>query len=245
VAATANKLLAPLGLVLRLPRYTASSHRLNLSPLTIEIGGSKARWAPLVGALLGSSATRQVEQALEGNLFDPTNCDELSGLLKQTGMLNVYWNFLGAAAPLAIGIIGQALSGSGGIDFNLGGVSTSLDDTYYPPTDFGSPGRVSNSSSAAPSSSSSPGGSAGSSGGVLPSAVATSSPPAIAAPQVSGRGVDVLTRCETSSPAGRPSCWQGRAAIGAAITGIAVIACFLADEVYRRTRRTGSTRAAG
>jgi hypothetical protein len=226
-AASANVLLAPLGLALRLPTQTATSAQQALSPLTVAVGGNSSLWGPVIAKLLGNATLDQVEQTLTGTLFDPATCDELGGLLKDTGELNLYWNFLGAAAPLAIGILGQALGGSGEIDFDIGGVSTSLDDTYYPPVTFGSPTFVFSSNSSAMSASTiSP---------ETPTSAVAAAPGTPAPP--SGEQVSaVSTRCETTSPAGLPMCWGGQAPLGAAITGVAVIGMLVGDEVYRRRR---------
>ena len=236
---TANALLAPLGLSIRLPTPTVTSEGQGMSPLTIAVGGNKDLWGPVVAKLLGNATLDQLEQKGTGLLFDPVSCDELGGLLKDSGQLNQYWNFLGAAAPLVIGIFGQALGGSGEIDFEVGGVSTTIDDTYYAPITFGE---------AAPPSASTLGntGSTPSSGlATVPTTpVAASAPPATTTTEplaTSAQSLTTTRTCDTTSPAGRPACWIGSAPLGAVITGGLVCGLFAIDEVY--VRRRGRRRA--
>ncbi|HEX3793829.1 MAG TPA: hypothetical protein VHV57_04965 [Acidimicrobiales bacterium] len=232
--ATANGLLAPLGVTLRLPAQSSTTNGEALSPLTVAVGGNKDLWGPVIAKLLGNATFNQLQKSVTGTLFDPVSCNELNGLLKDTGELNLYVNFLGAAAPLVIGIFGQALGGSGEIDFEVGGVSTTLDDTYYAPVSFGAP------SSGLPQSlvPAFPPASTGVVG--APTLPTTTAPgkPALSAPATRSAGA-VVTKCESTSPADRPMCWVGRAPLGAALTGVGVIAVLAADEVFlrRRTRR--------
>lgn len=243
--ASANSLITPLGLAIRLP--TASSHSgsndKTLSPLTVAIGGDKALWGPVLAKVFNDPNLATIENAVTGELFDPTHCDELAGLLKQTGELNVYYNLLGAAAPLVIGILGQALSGSGEIDINLGGVSTSLDDTYYQPLGYGfaAPPLETNFGLNTPAALPVTGGPAS----TYPSNLATPSFATLAAPsspvasrQVPPNLVSTKTQCQTTSPAGQPGCSDGTAALGAAVSAMAVIGLLAADEVHRRRRRS-------
>ncbi len=233
--ALANSLLAPLGVALRLPTQTSTTNGEALSPLTIAVGGNKDVWGPLLANLLGNATFNQLLGSLTGTLFDPVSCNELNGLLKDTGPLNLYWNFLGAAAPLVIGIFGQALGGSGEMDFDVGGVSTTLDDTYYPPDSFGAPEYSPAESSGSIPPISSPGQSA-SPPSRIPTTPSVAPPkePALSSPPVA---MVSSAKCETTSPAGRPMCWIGQAPLGAALTCAGVIGLLVVDEVYLRRRR--------
>ena len=243
--ASANSLIAPLGLAIRLPTASsdAGSNNETLSPLTVAIGGDKALWGPILAKIFNDPNVAAIENAVSGELFDPTHCDELAGLLKQTGELNVYYNLLGEAAPIVIGILGQALSGSGEIDINLGGVSTSLDDTYYQPLGYGfaapplqtylgmnTPAGLPLTgvpTSTYPSNLPTP--------GSATLAVPSSSP---ASKELPPKLVNAKTLCQTTSPAGQPGCSDGTALLGAAVSAIAVIGLLAADEVHRRRRRS-------
>jgi hypothetical protein len=244
----ANGLLAPLGVNLRLPVRSSTTDGQALSPLVVAVGGNKDQWGPVIAKLLGNATFNQLQMTVTGTLFDPVYCNELDGLLKDTGELNLYWNFLGAAAPLVIGIFGQALGGSGEIDFEVGGVSTTLNDTYYAPVTFGAPSNGSPESFTTSLLPASAGGVSGSALATIPSTTTAGGK----VPVKSALGVPtsrspsaVITRCETSSPAGRPMCWVGRAPLGAALTGAGIIAVFAADEVFlrRRARRRGREEA--
>jgi hypothetical protein len=234
--ASANLLLAPLGVTLRLPTQSTTTSGQALSPLTIAVGGNKDLWGPVLANLLGNATFNQIQQIATGMLFDPVTCNELGGLLKDTGQLNLYWNFLGAAAPLVIGIFGQALGGSGEIDFDIGGVSTTLDDTYYPPITFGAPIFGSAVSSSAPFSAGSLDTSVPT---ILPTTTSTSAVPKTNTRSSPASPIALASslKCETTSPAGRPMCWIGQAPLGAAITGAAIIGLLVADEIYARRRR--------
>jgi hypothetical protein len=236
--ATANGMLAPLGLALKLPTATKTAGGGNLSPLTVAVGGDKAIWGPVIASLLANTTFTALEQKMTGLLFDPQNCNELAGLLKSTGQLNAYWNLLGEGAPLVIGLIGQALGGSGEIDFNIGGVTTSLDDTYYPPFNLGiaSLPALPSVMQGAPSGPDLTGVPA------VPSGINPPAAPDTASPQPSAALIArVSAKCETTSPAGRPMCWVGRAPIGAAVTGAVILGLLVADETYRRRHRKAGT----
>ncbi len=226
--AQANGLLAPVGLALRLPVASvgAGTDGHVLSPLTVAVVSSKAVWAPVIAAIFNNPNLPTIENAVAGTLFDPQHCNELFGLLQSTGQFNVYYNLFGAAAPLVIGILGQALSGSGELDINLGGLRTNLDDTYFPSFNFGF--------ASAPTFS---GGDNTTStiGGFSPAAsIAPPAPVRPVAPPAAIQKLDI--RCETVSPAGRPSCWEGQAVRGAALVGALLVGLLAADEIYRRRR---------
>jgi hypothetical protein len=236
--ATANGMLAPLGLALKLPTATKTAGGGNLSPLTVAVGGDKAVWGPVIASLLANTTFTALEQKMTGLLFDPQNCNELAGLLKSTGQLNAYWNLLGEGAPLVIGLLGQALGGSGEIDFNIGGVTSSLDDTYYPPFNLGiaSLPALPSVTQGVPSSPDFTG---------VPAVPSGTNPPAApdtASPQPSAALIArVSAKCETTSPAGQPMCWVGQAPIGAAVTGAVILGLLAADETYRRRHRKAGT----
>jgi hypothetical protein len=252
VVGSVNGLIAPFGLQVRIPEatYNAGSNQEILTPLTIALGGNSSVWGPLLAHVFNDPNIASVEAAVTGTLFDPNHCDELDGLLKSTGQLNVYYNLFGAAAPLVIGILGQALS-SGEIDINLGGASASLDDTYYAPFDYGfasQPYGYDNGSSLVPAvpTTQSPGNF---------SSTFTANPgldslraPSYPRPETSSSGptsaMNAVTRCESSSPAGG-GCWSGKATIGASVAAVALMLAFVADEVYRRRRTLRSQLGSG
>lgn len=226
---SANTLLVPLGLALQLPVASTGigGDQHTLSPLTIAVGGSQARWAPVVARLLADPNFLAAQKALSGLLFDPANCNELGGLLKPTGPLNVYYNFFGAAAPLVLAILGQALSGSGDIAIELGGVSTNLDDVFYLPATFDFAVTPPSALPTAPNGSTP----------VTPPLVGV--PPDAPAPVDAGSSIEAITsgsRCATTSPAGRPRCWLGEAPLAAVATSAVVLGLLGVDEVHRRRR---------
>lgn len=221
--ATVNPILAPLGLRIQLPELTSPKgvDRHELSPLRVVVGGPDWILAPVFSQLLNNPAAAEIQNALVETLFDPAACQQLGGLMQGIPELNSLYNSLGSYAPFLLAIVTGVLGG-GEVALNVGGVATELDDTYYPPLSFGGPVL---SSSPPPVTAAevaldrpAPGGSSPS----APSAAITSS--------------RASSRCETTSPAGRPGCWIGNARLAVALASATVVALFAVDEVVRRRR---------
>lgn len=237
VVAQVNTLLAPLGLQLRLPEVTsnpdAGSHA--VSPLTIAIGGSQWVLSPLLAALLNSPYSKQATQQLTDVLFDAEDCNQLGGIMKALGPdFNALWNTLGSSAPLLTAVLSGALGGTGEIQVSVGGVTTSLENAYYPKLNFAPPA-FGTPRPAAPGTA----GTAGTPG--TPGAPAAVPAPAPAAPPVdtttgAAPAMATSTECQTTSPAGRPGCWLGRGTAGAALAGLFTTSLLVADETLRRRR---------
>lgn len=236
VLAQANQLLAPLGLQIRLPERVdfEGTDRHALTPLEIALGGDDFLLRPIIGPLLNDPAVGQVQNALIDGLFDPQECEQLGGIFKAIPELNVYYNTFGNYAPLLIAATTGVVSG-GEIRLSLGGVSTQLDNRYFAPPDLGSfaTPQLTPSPPAAPPS---------------PPAAAPSSPTPAATPSsvptsgtetaapVSPTPASFTTDCETTSPAGRPGCWLGRAPLAGLLVTVFAVATLAGDEVHRRRR---------
>jgi hypothetical protein len=233
--AVVDRLAAPLGVQLRLPTVQRATNggntSLTITPLTIALGG-KTAFGPVFSALVGGATVPQIENDLKPGIFDPTACTELGGLLEGSKPLNAEWNLIGSEYPLILGATIAALNGGGEVDVDLGGVTTSLDDSYYPAANFGGP-----------AFSTSPGSSSISTPPPAPLvAVPTPEAPPRAAPPgaaMAPTNETITTRtiaCRTTSPVGRPMCWGGHAlaaGLGAAgFTG----GLMAVDETVRRRR---------
>lgn len=226
----ANTLLRKLGVEIRLPRVVHNtefdSHE--VTPLTIALGGRDWLAAPAISALLNNEQVTKLTEILVSTAFDKKDCNQLFGLMKPLGKdANVQWNKLGSAAPLLLAVLAGALGGTGEIQLNLGGVLTSLEDTYYPPLSFG-------------------GANFGFSGGNQVSGDTVSALPA--APTITKRPAPVLSasststqKCQTTSPAGRPGCWIGAAPFGIAVALIFSGGLLALDERARRRRQALQT----
>lgn len=231
-----NKITAPLGVQITPPAVTRQDGGYVVTPLVVSIGGKSAIFAPLVAKLASSTLVGKLETLLTSALFDSKDCDELGGILKSDPQLNSTYNALGVTAPLALAAVVSAFSGGGAIKVNIGGASSSVNDTYYKPP-FGASG-PGGSSPPPPGTTRPAGGSVGSS---LPGGNSSQLPgptngpgPAVASQP---SAASFSTRCITTSPASTPSCWRGRAVaggLGAAFVAIAVLAV---DEQRRRRRR--------
>jgi hypothetical protein len=231
--ARANALLAKVGVQLRLPRQVDNpeSRAHAITPLTVALGGRDWLAGPVLGTVLTGPQFQQLSQLALHTLFDAKDCKQLGGLMQALGPdVNAQYNYLGSNAPLLVAVLAGALGGTGEIQLNLGGVSTTVDDTYYPALDFAPPllGQVLTPPSPV--------------GATLGAAPATSAPPTAITTRPA-----VATACRTSSPAGRPGCWLGHGPAGALAAGGFTVALLAADEVfrrrYRRSRPTGEVTA--
>jgi hypothetical protein len=231
--AQANQLLRLLGVELRLPELVhdqqVDAH--SLTPLTIAIGGRDWLLGKLLGEVFNSDSFHSTVDLLLGAAFDKQDCNQLGGLMKLLGAdLNATYNRVGSLLPLLIAVTGGALGGTGEIQVNIGGVSTSLDDTLHQAPDFGLPAI----DPAAPP---------------LPTPQTTGPVSARAAPRASsdhhgalGPIAPVSVVCRTVSPAGRPGCWRGAAPLAAAVAGGLTIGLLGLDErIRRRARRRAQT----
>lgn len=226
----ANQILAPLGVQLRMPQLTnpAGSDRHQLSPLQIAVGGPNWVLAPVFSQMLNNPAAAEIQNTLIKTLFDLKNCAQLGGLLTGLPELNGLYNSLGSYAPILLAITTGVLTG-GEVQINIGGVSTELDDTYYPPLDFGGPvlrtPSLPGTAAVAPS--------------VTPAGTAAPPTPAVP-PSEEIVTTPASNRCDTTSPAGRPGCWLGNARAAVAISGITTLLLLASDEVIRRRRTARS-----
>jgi hypothetical protein len=225
----ANEVLGLLGVQIRLPVMSgdpaAGSH--TVSPLTIAFGGSKWLLSPVVAGLANTAAFQELTRQIQGNLFDPSDCNELGGLLKSIDpQVSSFYNTLGSSMPLLIAVITGSLGGTGEVQVNLGGVETRLEDEYFAPLAFKAP-------------------SFGTPSVATPGRAGTPAVPG-QAPQVAPGGSERLaaapirTECTTTSPAGKPGCWVGRAPLAAGI-GVGFTVLVLAVDEALRRRRRGTT----
>jgi hypothetical protein len=239
-----NALLAPLGLQIRLPAVStnpaAGSH--TVSPLTIAMGGKSWLLAPVFATLLNNPQVRSIIQTVLHNFFDAQHCKELGGALDAISPdVNTTWNTFGSSAPLLIAVATAALGGTGEVQLNVGGVTTTIDDTYYPPPGF-APAALGEPSPGATGTAATPG-TPGATTGAAPGATPVG-PPA-AAPTASADQAPAMQRtavhCQSTSPAGRPGCWLGRGFTGALAAGVFTLGVLVVDEAFRR-RKTAAGR---
>ncbi|MHB8466942.1 MAG: hypothetical protein ACYDH6_15715 [Acidimicrobiales bacterium] len=224
-----NRLLLPLGVQLRLPAITTASRAgvssVTIGPLTVALGG-KTPFGPLLHKLAGNLPA--IEAALKPTVFDPTGCNELAGLLKLDPQLNSSWNLLATGYPIIAAALVGSVDGGGELDVNLGGVQASVDDTYFQTPSFGSPVFATSPASVTEQ----PG---------TPAVAATAALPGRPGPTRAATPAELAVqqqvRCETTSPAGGPTCWSGHAAAGAAAVAVLTVGLLAGDEVVRRRRR--------
>lgn len=219
---TANGLLKPAGLSFELPKFVDNGKgRQSMTPFVVKIGGPDFLLTPVLGAVLSNEQVVNLQGDLFKTLFDPTNCEQLLGLMQKISPeLNAQYNTVGKVAPLLVAALMGFLSG-GSTTLSIGGVTVSLDDQYYAPLDFGGPGFV--------------------------QAPGTPAVPAVEGTQTSTlpeirslAGKDSVSTkssaCHTRSPAGKPRCWRGLAPLGAALAGLVAVGSLAADEVTTRRR---------
>ncbi len=219
---TANGILKPLGVSFELPKFTDNGKgRQLMTPFIVKIGGPDFVLTPVLGAVLSNEQVVNLQGELFKTLFDPTNCQELLGLVqKLSPEFNAQYNTVGKVAPLLTAALMGFLSG-GSTTLAVGGVQVALDDQYYPPLDFGGPD--------------------------YQQAAGTPAVPAVEGTQTSTlprirslAGKDSVSTkssdCHTSSPAGKPGCWRGLAPLGAALAAVVAVGSLVADEITTRRR---------
>src|SRR5205085_17687 len=130
---------------------------------------------------------------------------------------NASFNQYGGVLPLLVAAVMGVPSG-GSATLSIGGVTTALDDTYFPPLEFGAPAYVET-----------PG--LDEIAGEPGSQVTT---PRLR--RVAGAATSTKTgRCHSISPAGA-GCWRGLAPLAAALAGLVAVGSLAADEVSIRRR---------
>ncbi len=222
----ANKALAPLGIHLTPPAVrTLGDGTVDVGPLRISLGGTTQLSEPLGAALAAAQPARdQLVAMLKG---DPQNCqDPRSGL----GSL--------ANAGLLVGDIAYGgLTGTGGVDVDLGGVHATTEGIAYrnpfgdflPLSPFGGTTVIDTTPP----------------GAVTPAAPAAAPPGPAAAgttlitPATAGRS---FTACVTPGSLGRSGCSAHDLARAAAAAGLGVAVLLFAGDallLFRR-RRVGA-----
>jgi hypothetical protein len=227
----ANKALATLGLTLIPPSTTTdpTTGTVTVTPLEITLGKSalsNVAISPII------SQTSALESALAGQTQSGNDCANpkvLVGNLASPGE---------TVANVALG----AFANGGGFDLDLGGATA---DTSAPP-DFADPFGSGDSSSNTggslpPDALGQVDGGSGlplgvGLGSVVPGGTGTTSTSEPAQPIAGSSALAAATHCETTSPAGHPSCWSGDAMVVGIVAVGAGAALFLAD--LRKSRRS-------
>jgi hypothetical protein len=224
-AEAANQLLGPLGVRIGVPELVADGrfgHR--LTPMALRIGGDSL-FSDLVAAVVATPEFTELQRAVFSGLFDTATCNQLGGLFKQVPQFNSIYNALGLATPIVLAILISALAGDGTIDVQVGTARTSIDDTDYARAalDRSRPDPI-----RPPAAGPAPRG--------------TTATPTASAPEPEELAIEPTRseRCATTSPAGRPMCWAGRAPLGAVVALGATAALLAADELRRRRRLLAS-----
>jgi hypothetical protein len=223
----ANQVLENFGIHLAAPiTHTLQDGTVEVGPLRISMGGTTRLSEPLGAALADAQPGRDaLVQALKG---DPQNCND-----PRTGLGPL------ANASLLVGDIAfGGLTGTGGVDVDLGGVHATTEGIAYrnPFGDFLPPPALGDTS-VTDTTSAEPGTAA-----AVPPAVPPPPPPStqVISPATAGRTV---TACLTTSPFGHPGCSGRDLARLAGGIGLAIaIVLFLGDAVllYRRRRIVGA-----
>jgi hypothetical protein len=214
---TANALLEPLGLTLELPRFEDNKKgRLQVTPFKVKIGGPNWVLSPIIGGVISQERFVNLQGQLFKFLLEP-DCEQLLGLLKLIPDLNAQYNKYGGVVPLLFAALMGVPSG-GSATLSIGGVTTALDDTYFPPLDFGGPAYVET-----PGLDEIPG-----------EPALQSTTPRLH--RVTGAATSTKTgRCHSTSPAGA-GCWRGLAPLAAALAGVVAVGSLAADEISTRRR---------
>ena len=199
------------------------------TPLTLALGGHTAYGKVLYPFLAGTNDYSVVSLFLnitQPTIFDPAHCEQLGGVFKVDKRLNFTWNYLGATTPVLLSAFAAAINGGAEVDLELGGVLTTVDDTYYPPRTAPAcpvPRRVAPVVEAEPTP-------------VAPAPRSSPAPSAAPAPVVTARVRTTTSQCDTTSPVGRPGCWKGAAPMAAGLAGAVTLGLLITDEIWRRRR---------
>ncbi len=221
----ANQALAPFGIHLSPPAVrTLKDGTVDVGPLRISLGGTTQLSAPLGSALASAQPAREaVLAALKG---DPQNCQDPRGGL---GSL--------ANAGLLVGDIAYGgLTGTGGVDVDLGGVHATTEGIAYhnpfgdflPLSPFGGTTVTD----------------------TIPPAVLTPAAPTVLPPGPAAAGTTLITpatagrsftACVTPGSFGRSGCSTHDLARAAAVAGLGIAVLLFAGDVLLlfRRRRVG------
>jgi hypothetical protein len=221
----ANRVLAPLGIHLTPPAVrTLQDGTVDVGPLRISLGGTTQLSEPLGAALAAAQPARDAVVAMLQS--DPQNCqDPRNGVrpVANAGLL---------AGDIAYG----GLTGTGGIDVELGGVHATTEGIAYR-NPFGDLLPLSPVGGATITDTTPP-------GGVTPAAPPTATPgpaPAttVISPATAGRSVAV---CVTPGSLGRSGCSAHDLARAAAAAGLGVALLLFAGDalLLLRRRRAGA-----
>lgn len=222
--ASLNSVLDPIGLELRLPEVRAfGANGVQITPLTVAIGGDPVYGPALYPLLAGPENTSLINlfnSATQPLIFEPATCNSLFGLLKASPELNTFVNTLGTYTPVILSAAAAAINGGAELNFNIGGVRTTYDATYYAPRAVAPPSVTRPSTAGAPATGSSTPGVA-----PVPPSELASSP------------TKISTSCATTSPVGKPGCWKGTGPVAATLAAVLTAGLFATDELVRRRRR--------
>lgn len=219
-ADAANQVLGPLGLRIGVPTLVEEGrfgHR--LTPMALSIGG-ESLFSDLVASVVGTPEFTNVQNAVFSGLFDSKSCNQLGGLMKGIPAFNSLYNALGIATPILLAVLLGALAGNGTIDVQVGTARTSIDDTDYGRDALNRTPPTRTVPTVAP---------------VIPRVATPNGGTAPAVEELAGESV-LSASCATTSPAGRPMCWAGRAPLGAVLALGATAALLVVDELRRRRR---------
>lgn len=231
-----NKAINPLGLLIRVPQLrTLSPTSYELTPLFVGIGGKPVYGPPVYDAVANSdnpySLINVYDKASRG-LFDATDCNQFNGAMKQVQTVNALYNTVGLVTPILISAFGSSVTGGSTMGFEFGKTTVQIDDAYYPSPvypplpDLGAGLGVEAGPASAPAAPPPP------IVAGIEHAAEGSAAPAIALPASAGR-----RQCRTTSPAGRPGCWDGAGGVAAGAACAVAVGLFAADEARRRRRR--------
>jgi hypothetical protein len=199
------------------------------TPLTVALGGDTAYGKVLYPFIAGTNDYSVVTLFLkitQPTIFDPSNCEQLGGVFKIDDRLNFTWNYIGATTPVLLSAFAAAINGGAEVDLELGGVLTTIDDTYYPPRVAPARPVVRRVVPTLAPNVVAP----------APAPLETRPAPPPPTPVIAPRVRTTTSQCDTTSPVGRPGCWKGAAPIAAALAGSLTLGLLVTDEIVRRRR---------
>ncbi len=213
-----NALIGPSGLHLTLPTKSTDSATgaTSMGPLRVHFAGSSLDRSVITPIAQQVAA---LESLLSGQAANGSDCSKIKNLIGNVA------NPAETVSNIALGIA----EGAGSLDLDLGGVtaSTQAAHDYANPFDSGGFTSGPRPSDGVPAGVTQPGPSAGAGGRPVTSAQA---------PTLATAPAGMVLQCVTTSPAGRPGCWQGLSVLAGGVTVALAQGLIAADVAYSRRR---------
>ena len=224
LVSTINAVVGPAGLQLTLPADSSdpSTGSTVIGPLLVHFAGSSLDSSFVTPA---AQQLAQLEALISGQSANGTDCTDFKNLIGNVA------NPGETVGNVAVGI----MQGAGSLDLGLGGANAST----QPATDFANPFAAGGPTSSGGQPDRAPGQALPAGASSSPTLDQAAPTAAVSSAPTAATGTETgFLRCVTTSPAGRPGCWNGLGAAAGGLTAAMAAGLLFADVSFsRRTRR--------